>query len=51
MKVEATEWEFFLKIYPDKNFWLEFDMNCSIYQNISTFLEAECSKRKVLELH
>ena len=46
MKVEATEWEFFLKIYNDKNFWLQFNMNDSIYQNISRYLEAECSKQQ-----
>ena len=46
MKIEATEWDFFLSIYPDKNFWLDFDMNCSIYQNISTFLEAKGSKQQ-----
>ena len=51
MKIEVEDWSFFLKIYNDKDFWLQFDMNCSIYQNISRYLEAECSKRKVLELH
>ena len=39
MKIEANEWEFFLKIYPDKNFWLQFDMRQSIYENISRYLE------------
>ena len=39
MKIEANEWEFFLNIYNDKKFWLDFDMNDSIYQNISRYLE------------
>ena len=39
IEIEANEWEFFLSIYPDKKFWLEFDMNDSIYQNISRYLE------------
>ena len=46
MKVEANEWEFFLKIYPDKDFWLEFDMKASIYENISRYFEQKCSKYK-----
>ena len=46
MKIEVEDWSFFLKIYNDKDFWLDFDMNCSIYQNISTFLEAKGSKQQ-----